>query len=330
MPDTPALQAYFGQPSGQRPGCGFPVVHLLALLHAGTGFLLEGLAAPWHPHDMAQVASRPALLRPGDVLVGDRAFCAWAHLALRHPQALHAVCRVHQQQMVDFPPARPHTTPKPRAVQKGLPRSRWLRQLGVTDPRVAWVKPVRPPVPPPAWMTPELLATLPAVLCVRALRSRVAHAGFRTQTVTLVTPLLEVDLSPADALAAWYQRRWRVETNLSHLKHTMGLAVRHGPRLVGVLKALTVCALVDHLVRMVMLVAAQRQGVALERISCVEAWRWLSAARPGDPLPPLVVHPHRPDRVEPRAIKRRPKPYPLLMQPRRVARNALIQQRVGA
>jgi hypothetical protein len=106
--------------------------------------------------------------------------------------------------------------------------------------------------------------------------------------------------------------------------------VLHGQRLVGVLQELTVFALVYNLVRMGMLVAAQRQGVALERISCVDALRWLSAARPGDPLPPLVVNPHRPDRVEPRAIKRRPKPYPLLLQPRRVARIALIQQRVGA
>jgi hypothetical protein len=110
----------------------------------------------------------------------------------------------------------------------------------------------------------------------------------------------------------------------------MGLDVLHCQHLVGVLKELTVFALVYNLVRMVMLAAAKRQGVALERISFVDALRWLSTARPGDPLPPLMVNPHRPDRVEPRAVKRRPKPYPLLMKPRRVARNALIQQPVGA
>ena len=98
----------------------------------------------------------------------------------------------------------------------------------------------------------------------------------------------------------------------------------------GVLKELTVFALVYNLVRMVMLAAAQQQRVALERISFVDALRWLSTARPGELLPPLVVHPYRPNRVEPRAVKRRPKPYPLLTKPRRVARNALIQHRVGA
>lgn len=330
MPDTPELQEYFGQPHGQRPGCGFPVAHLLALFHAGTGFRLEVLAAPWHTHDMAQVATLHAALRPGDVLVGDRAFCSFVHLALLRQQGHHAVFRVHQKQIVDFTPARPHTTPKASGARKGLPRSRWLRQLGVTDQLVEWVKPVRLPMHPPTWMTPELFGVLPDVLCVRELRYRVAQAGFRTQTVTLVTTLLEVDLYPADALAELYQMRWQVEINLRHLKQTMGLEVLHCQSLVGVLKELTVFALVYNLVRVVMLEAAKRQGVALERISFIDALRWLSTARPGEPLPPLVVNPHRPDRVEPRAVKRRPKPYPLLTKPRREARKALIQQSVGA
>jgi hypothetical protein len=168
------------------------------------------------------------------------------------------------------------------------------------------------------------------VLCVRELRYRVAQAGFRTQTVTLVTTLLEAALYPAEALAELYGLRWHVETNLRHLKQTMGLDVLHCKRLAGVMKELTVFALVYNLVRVVMLEAAKRQGVALARISFVDALRWLSTARPGEPLPPLVVNPHRPDRVEPRAVKRRPKPYPLLTKPRREARNALIQQRIGA
>jgi hypothetical protein len=110
----------------------------------------------------------------------------------------------------------------------------------------------------------------------------------------------------------------------------MGLDVLHGQRIVGGLKELTVCALGYNLGRVVMLAAAQRQRVALERISFVDAVRWLSTARPGDPLPPLVVNPHRPDRVEPRAVKRRPTPYSLLTKPRQEARNDLIQQCVGA
>ena len=316
-PDTPARQEAFGQPGGQRPGCGFPVAHLLALFQAGTGCLREVHAAPWHTNDMAQVAALHAPLQPGDVLVGDRAFCAFGPLALLSPQGCHAVCRMPQKPIVDFTPSRPHTTPKPRAAQQGLPRARWLRQVGVTAQLVEWVKPVRLPIHPPAWRTPELWAALPALLWVRELRYRVTQAGLRTQTVTLGTTLLAVDSSPAATLAELYHRRWQVETKLRHLKQTRGLDGLHWQRLVGVLKELTVFALVSNLVRVVMLAAAQRQGVALERISFVDAVRWLSTARPGAPLPPWVVHPHRPDRVEPRAVKRRPKPYALLRQPRR-------------
>ena len=121
MPDTPARQESFGQPQGQRPGCGCPVAHLLALFHAGTGFLLEVRAAPWHTHDMAQVATLHAALRPGDVRVGDRAFCACVPLALLRQQGHHAVLRVQQQQMVDCTPSRPHTTPKASGARTGLP-----------------------------------------------------------------------------------------------------------------------------------------------------------------------------------------------------------------
>lgn len=179
MPDTPELQEHFGQPGGQRPGCGFPVAPLLALFHAGTSFLMEVVVDPWHTHAMARVTSIHATLRPGDVLIGDRALCSFAHLALLRQQQLHALFRVHQKQIVDFTPARPHTPANPQAAQKGRPRSRWLRQLGGTDQLGEWVKPVRLPRHPPAWMTPELFAAFPQVLCVRELRYRVAQAGFR-------------------------------------------------------------------------------------------------------------------------------------------------------
>ena len=97
-------------------------------------------------------------------------------------------------------------------------------------------------------------------------------------------------------MAELYHRRWQVEINLRHLKQTIGLDVLHCQRLIGVLKELTVFALVYNLVRVVMRAAAQRQGVALERISFIDAMRWLSTARPGAPLPPLSV-PEAPPRA---------------------------------
>ena len=82
MPDTPALQGYFGQPGAQAPGCGFPVAHLLATLDAGSGMILDLIASPLRTHDMAHVRKIHPQLHPGDVLLADRGFCSYAHLAL--------------------------------------------------------------------------------------------------------------------------------------------------------------------------------------------------------------------------------------------------------
>jgi hypothetical protein len=102
MPDTPELQRHFGQPGNQAAGCGFPCAKILALFHAGTGLLLDVIAAPVRTHDMGQVDSVHPMLEPGDVLVGDRGFCSFAHLALLLGRGAHAVFRMHQRQIVDF------------------------------------------------------------------------------------------------------------------------------------------------------------------------------------------------------------------------------------
>ena len=81
MPDTPELQRSFGQPGAQQPGCGFPVAKILALFHAGTGLLLEVMAAPLRFHERARAEDVHPALQPGDVLVADRGFCSFAHLA---------------------------------------------------------------------------------------------------------------------------------------------------------------------------------------------------------------------------------------------------------
>ena len=133
MPDTPELQKKFGQPGAQKPGCGFPVAHLLLLFHAGTGLLRQVLAAPLRTHDMSQVASLHPELGEGDVLLGDRAFCSFAHLALIFLRKLQGVFRVHQRQIVDFRPHRAHQVPGKGKARAGVPRSRWLRKLGVRD-----------------------------------------------------------------------------------------------------------------------------------------------------------------------------------------------------
>jgi hypothetical protein len=325
MPDTPALQAKFGQPGAQQPGCGFPVAHLLVLFHASTGFLLQALAAPLRTHDMAQVAELHPDLHAGDILVGDRGLCSFAHLALLSARGAQGLFRVHQRQLVDFTPQRPYNAAGKKTV-KGLPTSKWLRSLGMTDQVVEWFKPKARP----EWSTPEQYAALAATLELRELRYRVTQAGFRTRVVTLVTTLLDPVAYPAAALAQLYRQRWQVETNLKHLKATMKMDVLRCETEEGVLKELAMFALVYNLVRVVMCKAAQRQGVAVDRISFVDALRWLADGDPSSPLTELVVNPYRPDRVEPRAVKRRPKAYDQMNRPREELRKRLLEKKVAA
>ena len=324
MPDTPDLQNRFGQSGAQRPGCGFPVAKILALFHAGTGLLMDIVATPLRSHDMASVAVVHPSLMSGDVLVADRGFCSFAHLALLVRGRIHAVFRIHQRQIVDFTPHR-SSSRDDDGLTTGRPRSRWLRGLGVLDQVVEYVKPESRP----EWMTAEEFASLPGTLVVRELRYQVGRPGFRTRAVTLVTTLLDPDLYPLEALAELYGTRWRVELYLRHVKTTMKMDVLKCKTVEGVLKEMTVYAIVYNLVRVVMIEASRRQAVATERISFVDALRWLIEAKPGEELAKLVVNPDRPGHYKPRVRKRRPKAYPLMTEPRSVLRNRLLTQAVS-
>ena len=324
MPDTPELQAHFGQPGQQKLGCGFPTAHWLAMLHVGTGMITKMLAAPLRTHDMSKTAQLHPELQAGDVLVADCGFCSFAHLALLLQRGVHGVLRVHQRTIVDFTPGRAHVLPgKGKSDRKkGKPRSRWLRQLGATDQIVEWFKPTTKP----RWMSSEQFAALPASIVVRELRYSIHEKGFRPTEITLVTTLLDSERYSLSDLASLFCQRWQIETNFGHLKTTMNMDVLKCKTVDGVLKELQVFALVYNLVRQVMLEAASRQNVDLNRISFIDALRWLQTASPGNELPPLVVNPHRPNRLEPRVRKRRPKPYPLMSKPRRQLKKELADK----
>jgi hypothetical protein len=179
-------------------------------------------------------------------------------------------------------------------------------------------------------MAAERYASLPEELIVRELRYRTGRAGFRVREVTLVTTPWDAELYPLEELAELYRKRWEVEGNLKDFKTTMEMDVLRCETVAGVNEELIMFALVYNLVRVVMLEAARRQGVPVDRISFGAALRGLCEARPGVALPKLVVNPDRADRVEPRVRKRRPKQYPLRTKPRSELRKALLEKRVAA
>ena len=298
MPDTPALQAAFGQPPGQAKGCGFPVAHLLALFDAHSGYLLRTQLAPLRTHDLAHAVTMHGAMRTGDLLVGDRAFGSFAHLASLQQRGLHGLFRLPQR--------RPHGTA-------------W-------DRHVVYEKPARKP----SWMTAAAYAKLPATSTVREVRVKVKLPGCRVQYLVLVTTLLDQSRYPAKELAKLYQLRWRIENDLRDLKITLGMDILKSKTVAGVNKEVQLFSIVYNLVRRVMVDAADRQGVAVDRISFVDALRGLTHAKPGDTVPELIVNPERPGRFEPRVKKRRPKQYPLMKKPRNVLKQEMLEQRLAA
>ena len=325
MPDTPALQAHFGQPGQQRSGCGFPVATLMVLCDA-AGFIVKTLALPLRTHEGSQLQHLHEELEAGDVLVYDRAGCSYVHLALLSQHQMHGIVRIHQRKIVSFRDGRKHAGKMPKTQRKGHPTSQWLACLGEQDQLVRWFKPARRP----RWMQQDEYDALPDTLELRELRFSVHRKGFRSKSVTLVTTLVDAETYPACELADQYLDRWQIEVNFRDLKQTMKMDVLKCKTVEGVLKELAVFTLIYNLVRLVMLRAATRQNVEVDRISFVDALRWLREAANGHHtiLFALVVNPKRPGRVEPRVVKRRPKEYPRMTQPRQELRNVLILQGV--
>lgn len=329
MPDTPELQAHFGQPGGQKPGCGFPVASFLALCDAATGLLVDVQARPLRSHDMSGITELHPCVHPGDLVVGDRAFSSYAHFALLLLRKAHGIFRQHQRRKVSFRKPRKAAAKgkrRGRSPRPAKPMREVIQKLAKYDQLVRYYKPKRRP----DWMTAEQYATLPQSIELRELQYSVKHRGYRTRRVTLVTTLLDPQEYPADELAKTYGGRWAVEVNFRHVKITMKMDVLKCETVDGVLKELWMFLLIYNMVRMVMLAAAERQGVPVDRISFIDALRWLAHAKPGSPMPDLVVNPDRSGRYDPRVRKRRPKQYPLMKRPRKTLRKELRTKGVAA
>jgi hypothetical protein len=327
MPDVPALQAHFGQPSGQRRGCGFPVAKWLALFDLETGMLLRVSAHPLKTHDMSKVSEVESELESGDVVLGGRGVSSYAHIALLLVRGIHAMFRLHQKVLVDFTPGRPMPTKLSwMANPQGLPHSLWVRSNEKWDQIVVWYKPKQKP----KWMTPAQYAALPDEMTVRELRYRVSQAGFRVRIVTLVTTLLNSESYPLPEIIKLYRRRWQVELNFRHIKISMKMDVLRCKSVDGVMKELTMFAIAYNLIRSVMVESARVQEVSVDRVGFLDALRWLIDPGPVGGVNQILINPSRPDRVEPRVRKRRPKQYPLMKKPRPELRNHLLGKNVAA
>jgi hypothetical protein len=309
MPDTEANQALWPQPTGQQPGCGFPMMKLVGLFSLGSGALLETVTGNLHIHESVLFRGLWDKLRKGDVLLADRGFCSYAAMAALEQQGVDSLMRLHQMRRADF---------------------RTGRALGPDDRLVVWQKPVKRT---DAWSDQEFDA-LPATLTLRMIRLRVAAKGFRTRTVVLVTTLLDPVAYPGDALRELYGERWNVELHFHQIKTMLAMDVLRckSPELIQ--REVALHRIAYNLVRCIMQRSAHLHHVPLERISfkgsldALRHWSAVIAAagdtpRKQDQLIDQMLSaiardlvPERPERSEPRAKKRRPRNYQLLTKPR--------------
>jgi len=315
-PDTPGNQRAWPQPRTQKPGLGFPILRLVVLFSLATAAVCGVAVGPYK----GKGTGEPALLRDlfdrfqaGDIFLGDCYFCSYFLLALFLARQVDLVVRQHQRRTTDF--------------RRG-------QRLGKEDHVVPWQRPARPD-----WMDEETYAAIPPTLDVREVKVRVAIRGFRAQQLVVVTTLTDAERYPKDEIAALFRQRWHAELDLRNVKISLQMDDLRGQTPEMVRREIWVHWLAYNLIRKTTAQAALAHGKLPRQLSFAAAlaavatsWDHATVANQ-DVLAALaqaqfrVIAWHRvadrPDRVEPRAIKRHPKHHAWLRQPRDKARAAL-------
>jgi hypothetical protein len=295
-PDTPELAAHFHLPQQSRPGIGYPTGKLMGLLDAATGMFVSLLALPLFEHDVRGGIALHSMLRAGDILLGDRAFCSFAHFALLRARGVFACMRLHQA------------------------------RRNQTHGRQVWKKSKQRPT----WMNVNDHALLPESIDVRIVEYTVAHKGFRSHRVIIATTLLDEVVWTDAKVAELYGHRWQIETCFAHLKTTMRMNVLRCKSVEGVMKELAICLVVYNLIRLVMLAAAAARQVDVRRLSFIDAMRLVAARLTGlAGAEKLIVNPDRTGRTQLRVIRRRYKEYDLLTKPRREKEAEIRRKQAG-
>jgi len=325
MPDTHKNQKAYPKSEKLAPGVGFPIMRLVVVFSLAVGTVLDAALGPFHGKGNGELSLWRTLadkLEAGDVLLADRLYPTFWTVAQALQSGADVVMRLHAGR-----------TPV------------WFRGRGhrTDNRRVWWHKPQRPD-----WMSPEEYERIPQKLQLRAVRVDVRQAGFRTRRLVLVTTLRDAEAVTGVDLAELYRRRWQAELYLRSLKQTLQMDILRGKTPEMVRKEIWAHLLVYNLVRTVMAQAAVQAQLRPDEISFTGALQTINAFLPqmrtlqtSEDAQVLwevllwAIGEHRvgnrPDRYEPRAVKRRPKNYPRLKEPRKEARKRLRKRakRVG-
>jgi hypothetical protein len=320
MPDTEKNQKAYPKSKKAPPGVGFPILRLVVVFSLAVGTVLEAALGPFYGKGSGELSLFRRLLAElqlNDILLADRLYATYWNVAYAVMGGFDVVLR--------------H-----RAGRQVV----WSRGRGrcSNDGWVSWRKPPRPD-----WMGVQEYARIPESLHLRAVRFDVRQRGFRTRRVVLITTLTDTDAFSSADLADLYRRRWQAELYLRSIKQSLQMDVLRGRSPDTVRKELWMHLLVYNLVRQVMAQAARVEAVRPDEISFTGALQSMNAflpemraARTAEQAEVLwevllwAVGCHRvgdrPDRYEPRKVKRRKKKFPHLRVPRTEARRRLRQR----
>ena len=302
MPDTEANQAAYPQPRSQQSGLGFPLCRIVAILCLGCGALLNAAVGRYHGKggdEQSLLRSMLDSLETGDILVGDAYYASYFLLCGLQGRGVDGVFEQYgaRRRSTDF--------------RRG-------QRLGQRDHLITLSKPRKKP----DWMTQADYDLAPDTLTVREL-----HTGGKILVTTLLCP----KQTPKSDLKDLYRSRWHVELDLRHIKTTLGMEMLSckTPEMAG--KEIWVYLLAYNLIRLLMAQAAVVSGRLPRELSFKHTLQlWVAWGQQGigqdDKLIILFALigqqrvGNRQGRIEPRAVKRRPKQYPLLTKCRALAR----------
>jgi len=319
MPDTEPNQAEYPQNPAQEEGIGFPIARMVVLFSLATGMLCDMAMGPYQGKETGEPALFRELfvrLQADDIVLGDRCYCSYFMIALLKELGVDFVVRLHQARTADFRRGR-RLGPGPR------------------DHLVEWIRPARP-----TWMDEETYERMPKSIELREVLVQVNQPGFRTESLVVVTTLCDAEAYTSEEIAKLYRGRWLAELDIRAIKITLDMDVLRCKTPAMVRCEVWTHLLAYNLIRRSILQSAQASGCSPRELSFTAAMQaiaasWIVAALADRSLFGALVDAHltnlaghrvgnRPDRVEPRAVKRRPKPHRLLTKPRAEARLELL------
>lgn len=308
LTDTAANQAEYPQSSAQKPGCGFPVMGVVAVLDVALGTVDNYLTGPSHGHDLEGLHRLIESFKAMDLIVADRAFCSWEMLALLAEKEVGTVMRLHQMREVKLD------------WRKG-------RKLDENSRIVEWSKPVKPGK---SGIMREAWERLPETMSVRLVRLEAPGRDGQMRAIYLATTLFDAEAYPTKEIAELYAQRWSIEVRFRDLKTTMGLERMRVRTPEMARKTLRMATITYNLVKLLQLEASRGEAILAEEIGFKGTLDVLLEFRAGFirlANRPLLLEREReevlarirerllfirPGRSEPRAIKTRPKSYPYL------------------